>query len=89
MTRDIANIHQFWFGALDETGFAAPGQHHLWFSASRETDSTMRARFGPLVARALAGDLDRWAEGDDGLVALVLLLDQFTRSRPLPRVRRR
>lgn len=80
MTRDIANIHQFWFGALDEAGFAAPEQQRLWFGASEQTDSTVRKRFSNLVTRALAGELDHWAARNDGLVALVLLLDQFTRN---------
>jgi uncharacterized protein (DUF924 family) len=78
--QDIAAIHQFWFGVLDETGLAAPGQHRLWFSASAQTDAAVAMRFGALVNRALGGELDHWARGDEGLVALVLLLDQFTRN---------
>ena len=80
MTQDIASIHQFWFGELDEAGFAAPGQGRLWFSASEQTDSAVRGRFGDLVELALAGELNDWAANDAGLVALLLLLDQFTRN---------
>lgn len=76
----IAAIHQFWFGLLDPAGFAAPAQNRLWFGASAEVDAAMAERFGGLVSRALAGELDHWARGDEGLVALVLLLDQFTRN---------
>jgi len=32
------------------------------------------------MATALDGHLDGWADGDPGLLALVLLLDQFTRN---------
>jgi uncharacterized protein (DUF924 family) len=80
MREDITAIHQFWFGALDDAGFASPEQNGLWFSAGAETDATVRSRFGDTVSRALAGKLDHWAEEDSGLIALVLLLDQFTRN---------
>jgi uncharacterized protein (DUF924 family) len=38
-------------------------------------------RFGPTVEAALHGDLRHWADGDArGALALILLLDQFTRN---------
>ena len=80
MKEEINAIHQFWFGPLDDAGFAAPQQNRLWFSASEETDATVRSRFGHLVTRALAGGLNLWAADDRGLIALLLLLDQFTRN---------
>jgi uncharacterized protein (DUF924 family) len=80
MEDEISAIHQFWFGPLDDAGFAAAQQNQLWFSASKETDTALRSRFGPLVTAALAGELNHWTAGDMGLVALVLLLDQFTRN---------
>lgn len=80
VVQDIVNIHQFWFDALDESGFAAPAKHRLWFSANPLADAELGTRFGTLVSRALAGELDHWTAGDDGLIALVLLLDQFTRN---------
>lgn len=76
----VRDIHHFWFGALDGAGFAAPAQHRLWFGASAQTDATVTARFGTRVQRALAGELDHWATDDHALVALILLLDQFTRN---------
>ncbi len=76
----IDDIHQYWFGELDENGLAAPQRHALWFSSSPQTDREIDSRFGKLVQRAMAGELDDWAEGDRGLIALILLLDQFTRN---------
>ena len=76
----IAEINQFWFGELDEAGLAAADRHRLWFAASPATDVTIRDRFGERVDLALAGDLADWDQRDDGLIALVLLLDQFTRN---------
>jgi len=80
MHTDIEQIHRFWFGALDEQGFPATSRNKLWFQASDATDAEIRQRFGPLVTRALAGELDHWAAEDAGLVALLLALDQFTRN---------
>jgi len=80
MTATIEDLHAFWFGPLDEAGFAHPDRHRLWFTRSEATDDRIRERFGPLVARALAGELEDWAGSDRGLVALVILLDQFPRN---------
>ena len=80
MTEEINTILDFWFGPLDEAGFAGPDRHELWFKKSATTDATLRERFGEQVEQALAGELDAWAESDRGLVALVLLLEQFTRN---------
>jgi uncharacterized protein (DUF924 family) len=80
MTEEISAILDFWFGSLDEAGFANPDMHGLWFKKSEATDATLRERFGEQVERAIAGELDAWAESDRGLIALVLLLDQFTRN---------
>jgi uncharacterized protein (DUF924 family) len=84
-TAAINDIHDFWFGELDEAGMCDQDHQRLWFTASPETDAHCRSRFGELVAQALRGDLDGWVDsgwshGDQGLVTLVLLLDQFTRN---------
>lgn len=80
MNEGINAIHRFWFGPLDDAGFAAPAQNRLWFSASEEADNAVRSRFGHLVSQALTSGLNHWAKDDEGLIALVLLLDQFTRN---------
>jgi uncharacterized protein (DUF924 family) len=80
MTEHIDNILAFWFGKLDETGLCLEDRNPLWFTASDNTDATCRTQYGQLVERALAGELDSWADTDDGLIALIILLDQFTRN---------
>ena len=80
MTEAIEEIHEFWFGELDDTGLAAPERNALWFNSSGETDGECRRRFGSRVEDALAGELAAWATRDRGLIALVILLDQFTRN---------
>lgn len=80
MATVIEDIHDFWFGPLDGAGLADESRHKLWFSAGEDTDTALQARFGHPVEQALAGELDHWARTDAGLIALVLLLDQFPRN---------
>lgn len=80
MDPQIDAVHDFWFGPLDEAGLCAPEQHDLWFTSSDEIDDTIRERFGELTAHATAGGLEDWESSDRGLVALVILLDQFNRN---------
>ncbi|MDX1733072.1 MAG: DUF924 family protein [Halioglobus sp.] len=80
MEDTIEDIHHFWFGELDENGMCCAAQHSLWFTRSDATDATVRERFGALLKRGAAGELDDWALTDRGLVALVVLLDQFSRN---------
>jgi len=73
------DVLEFWFGARGSEQFGRA--RDFWFTKSAATDDLIRSRFGPAVEAALRGDLRHWAEGDarDAL-ALVLLLDQFTRN---------
>ena len=51
-----------------------------WFSRNDVTDADIRNRFGPSVETAMRGELDGWAGRPEGSLALILLLDQFTRN---------
>ena len=76
----IDDILIFWFGPLNSEGLCKPEQHELWFKSSANTDNQCDALFGAAVQRAIAGKLDEWAGSDRGLLALILLLDQFPRN---------
>lgn len=69
----------FWFGA---PGSAAAGQpHREWFVKSDAFDGEIRQRFGAAIDIAIAGGLREWdAEGPQGVLARILVLDQFTRN---------
>ncbi|MGF1455503.1 MAG: DUF924 family protein [Alphaproteobacteria bacterium] len=71
-TGDTArSVLAFWF---EET---AP---RTWFNATPAFDAAVGERFGALVDRALAGELADWRDNRPGALALLLLLDQFTRN---------
>lgn len=50
-----------------------------WFEEDRALDQTIRDRFLPLHEQALKGDLKHWEETPEGMLALMLLFDQFPR----------
>jgi len=79
MPVSAGEILDFWFGAPGSAEHGRPRQ--FWFSKSDATDALIRERFGAAVDAALRGRLDPWADGDaHSALALVLLLDQFTRN---------
>jgi len=52
----------------------------VWFQKSELFDDEIRVRFAPEIELALAGSLDDWSATRQGTLALILLLDQFTRN---------
>ena len=80
MDPDIKHILHFWFGPLDGAGMPSAEKHQLWFKRSEHTDIQCQIHFGKLVEQALAGELQHWEQSDEGLIALIVLLDQFTRN---------
>jgi uncharacterized protein (DUF924 family) len=51
-----------------------------WFRKDAGFDAALKERFGGLHRSAAAGELDGWAETAEGALALILLLDQFSRN---------
>jgi len=70
-------ILDFWFGAPGTTGYGA--ERAQWFRKDSAFDETIRTRFGAAIETAIAGGFADWTD-DRGLLARVLLLDQFTRN---------
>lgn len=52
-----------------------------WFRKDAAFDAAIRERFGAAIAQAVAGGLREWDEqGPRGVLARILVLDQFTRN---------
>jgi uncharacterized protein (DUF924 family)/predicted GNAT family acetyltransferase len=74
----VQQVLNFWFGPL---GSDTDQQvRAFWFEKSDSTDAEIVTRFGPLTAQALAGELRSWETTPLGRLALILVLDQFTRN---------
>ncbi|WP_261841526.1 DUF924 family protein [Aliamphritea ceti] len=79
MTEKIEEILHFWFGDLCD-GLATKDRKKLWWFGGEEVDNLIRDAFGQRVRQALAGELDDWARQPRGRLALIILLDQFSRN---------
>ncbi len=67
------DVLDFWFGTAD--AFDA-----RWFNGGQAFDREIGERFGATIDAALAGELDAWTATTDGALALIVVLDQFTRN---------
>lgn len=66
--------------AQDVVGFWRAAGPKQWFSSSSAFDAEIALRFGALHRTASEGKLDSWGVTATGAMALVLMLDQFTRN---------
>lgn len=71
-------ILDFWFGP----GNGPSSEFYIkrWFTQDSEFDRAIRERFGRAMESALAGGLVSWEATPRGRLALILVLDQFTRN---------
>ena len=74
------DVLDFWLGDGLRLGWCSDNRDELWFGGGPELDADIRQRFGALVEQALAGGLVDWEAHMETRLALVLLLDQFTRN---------
>jgi uncharacterized protein (DUF924 family) len=74
------DVLAFWFGAGPKDEPPGPDRMALWFQGGEQTDRQIRERFGEDVERARNGELNDWAETARGRLALIILLDQFSRN---------
>lgn len=51
-----------------------------WWTKNAELDAEIHERFGAVHAQACEGKLDHWADTPDGALALIIVLDQFSRN---------
>jgi uncharacterized protein (DUF924 family) len=67
-----------WFGAPDSSTFGHARK--CWFSRDKAFDAMLLERFGTLIDAAREGSLDGWMATPLGALALVIVLDQFSRN---------
>lgn len=77
---DIDAILGFWIEPKPTTLEEVAERGKLWFGGGADLDTKIRDRFGALLERARKGELDDWARELRGRLALIILLDQFSRN---------
>jgi uncharacterized protein (DUF924 family) len=71
----VEEILKFWFG--DDS---SPGHRQFWFAKNADFDHACRTGFMADYSRAASGELEEWKAAPSGILALILLLDQFPRN---------
>lgn len=79
MVAEYQDVLDFWFGELGEE-VTMTDRNALWFKGGEDTDQLITQRFQSLVSRAGRGELSHWSREPKGSLALIILLDQFTRN---------
>lgn len=77
-TNLIRRVLDFWFGAEISPEFGV--KQKKWFQADAEFDSAVTAEFAEDFEIAATGGYDSLADSARGSLALVILLDQFSRN---------
>lgn len=63
-------VLDFWFGA----------EPRFWFAKDDDFDTQIKEKFAITLEQARRGELVDWEEAQDGLLALIIVLDQFSRN---------
>ncbi|MCU0544720.1 MAG: DUF924 domain-containing protein [Oscillatoriaceae cyanobacterium Prado104] len=71
-------ILDFWFGKSNSPEFGK--SQKKWFEKNLDFDSEVRSRFLVQYELAVSGQLDDWQDSPQECLALIILLDQFSRN---------
>ena len=80
MTDKIHKILNFWFGDLGHADLPTSDRTNLWFGENEKLKLSLLEEFKIEYDEAIKGELNTWAEAPRGRLALIILLDQFSRS---------
>jgi uncharacterized protein (DUF924 family) len=75
-----ADVLTYWFGAPARDVDELRTKMKRWFGGGPDVDDAIRREFGPEIDLGVEGKLDAWLAEPKGWLALVVLLDQFTRN---------
>jgi uncharacterized protein (DUF924 family) len=76
----VQGVLDYWFEDGLALGWPSRNLNAFWFGKDTERDRWIEAQFGGLVREALAGGLRDWEAAPRSRLALIILLDQFTRN---------
>lgn len=79
MSDKVHEILAFWFGDLGHADLPTSDRTNLWFGESEKLKNDMLQIFSNEYEAAADGKLVHWAESPRGRLALIILLDQFSR----------
>jgi uncharacterized protein (DUF924 family) len=72
-------ILDFWFGRVEETIIPSENRARIWFGEDDEIDALIRDNFLDDLNNAITGKYSDWLSSARGQLALIIILDQFSR----------
>lgn len=79
MMNRVEDILHFWFGSFPTPYTADRSRSDMWFTNGAAYDTQIFINFGVDYEKAVCGELDHWVDSYRGRLALIILLDQFSR----------
>lgn len=73
------DVLDFWFGEIKED-WPITDRNQMWWHGETEVDESIINQFLDLLKQAKDRELDEWKETAHGRLALIILLDQFSRN---------
>ena len=82
MSTTPEEVLSYWFpeGIDDADPQTLRRQMQRWMAGGPEVDREITQRFGEVLEQARRGELDHWAQTARGRLALIVVLDQFSRN---------
>ena len=78
-SEELEDVLRFWYPKqLISNHAAMVSRFEWWFGGG--ANAAIAERFAPVLERAIRGELDRWSDGPRSRLALIVVLDQFSRS---------
>lgn len=79
--QEWGDVLDFWFPEGESLDIEASTHHAHWlWRMQGGADDLIIARFSDLTESAARGELEHWAQDPHGRLALIIVLDQFSRS---------
>jgi uncharacterized protein (DUF924 family) len=72
-------ILKFWFGHVEQTIVPSENRARIWFGDSPAVDSEIKQKFNNDLEKAIQGAYTEWEKSPRGQLALIIMLDQFSR----------
>lgn len=79
MPDKIHELLNFWFGDLGQADLPSSDRTNLWFGENEKLKAEMLKTFNEEYQAAILGKLSDWEGTPRGRLALIILLDQFSR----------
>ena len=80
MNEKMQHILDFWFGEIAASGNVSNHYQMQWWKKDPAFDQDIHEQFSADIEKAMAGEYDNWCESAQGRLALIILLDQFSRN---------